>query len=479
MKYFILSQWVKENSSIKLQIEKATVNSPMLEIHFTTGDKLVCLYQSSSPFPYFSDFSKTAENGSTIWQQIVKTELYRIEIDGSDRIIRFYLQARDIYQQTTDYRLIFECMPPRGNLILCRKDSGKLMILDALDKYSFADNPHRQILPGMEYQSPNTGFSPVKEEIRYPLQIKIADKEYSFLNINGYFQTYFDQVILKNETDKKKARLYLYWQKELKKTELKLNKQQSELDEANKESLWLTFAEIIKTNLGTIHKGDCVLTAVNYYDPALKEITIPLHRDKSPKDNLNIYLKKYHKAKQGKAKIKLQIDRTNTDIGEIKEILSSFETDKWQDLEQKNSSASQAVVRLKQADSLFRIKVNDDWEIVVGRKARENDIITTQLGRPEDWWFHTRIYRGSHILLRNFNKKPPPDYLFEACSSLAAWFSKAKNSENVPVDFTQIRYVRKPRKSAAGFVTYSNHKTVFANPRDVNETREFVAKHAG
>ncbi|HOU72739.1 MAG TPA: hypothetical protein PLB85_05085, partial [Candidatus Syntrophosphaera sp.] len=82
------------------------------------------------------------------------------------------------------------------------------------------------------------------------------------------------------------------------------------------------------------------------------------------------------------------------------------------------------------------------------------------------------IYRGSHILLRCFRKTTPPDELISLCCSLAAWYSKARFSQNVPVDYTQIRYVRKPRKSPPGFVVYTEHRTVFADPRDLRSVRE-------
>jgi predicted ribosome quality control (RQC) complex YloA/Tae2 family protein len=73
----------------------------------------------------------------------------------------------------------------------------------------------------------------------------------------------------------------------------------------------------------------------------------------------------------------------------------------------------------------------------------------------------------AHVLLRNYRKQEPGADIIRLCSSLAAWYSSAKFSVNVPVDYTQVRYVRKPRGSAAGFVTYTNYKTCFANPLDI------------
>jgi len=86
--------------------------------------------------------------------------------------------------------------------------------------------------------------------------------------------------------------------------------------------------------------------------------------------------------------------------------------------------------------------------------------------------FHSRIYHGAHVLLRCFKKQEPGPELINLCCNLAAGYSKAKNSANVPVDYTQIRYVRKPRKSAPGLVIYTNHHSVYATPIDIRAARE-------
>jgi len=98
------------------------------------------------------------------------------------------------------------------------------------------------------------------------------------------------------------------------------------------------------------------------------------------------------------------------------------------------------------------------------------------LAKPDDWWFHTRIYRGTHIILRNYKRKELPETLKILCCRLAAYFSKAKKSSNIPVDYTQIRYVRKPRGSVAGYVTYKNQKTLYVDPLSMRETIKEIDK---
>ncbi|MBN1948983.1 MAG: DUF814 domain-containing protein, partial [Candidatus Cloacimonetes bacterium] len=118
----------------------------------------------------------------------------------------------------------------------------------------------------------------------------------------------------------------------------------------------------------------------------------------------------------------------------------------------------------------------DDWEILIGRNQEENDYLITRMAKPWDWWFHTRIFRGSHLVLRNLKKKEPPVQLIEICCRLAAYFSKARKSSQIPVDYTQKRYLRKPRHSAPGQVVYSQHKTTYADPLAFRSAREQLIK---
>ena len=467
---------------------------------------------------YFEDSGKKGATSSPqIWPNLNNANLYSVEIAEADRIITFKIRLKDIYQKVQEYRLIFECMPPQSNLILCIADNGKMTIHDALLKFTYADNPQRQVLPGLPYEAPRTSFKPEMDEVSYPMVIKPAKSDIELVtglsrvltesdavkatglsrvlpdanalkvtglsgtlpdvicnNMNDYFCNYYHKVVEQKEALQRKQKLFTQWSKELKKAEKKLAAQQAEASEAELENTWLTYSEMLKTNLGKLKKGDASFETINYYDPEMNLITIPLKTDKNPQDNLRYYLKKYHKAKQGKEKIETQIGKTQKDIAQFKDIMLLFESDQWTRLDIDTGKTGDALVKLKQTDNLFRLPVDEHWEIIIGRKAKENDLITTQIGKPTDWWFHTRIYHGSHILLRNYHKKEPPNSLIELCCGLAAWFSKAKNSENVPVDYTQIRFVRKPRKSAPGFVTYTNHKTVFVDPIDVNAAKKIL-----
>ena len=103
----------------------------------------------------------------------------------------------------------------------------------------------------------------------------------------------------------------------------------------------------------------------------------------------------------------------------------------------------------------------DGYTIYVGRNNKENDYLTTKFANKNDIWFHTKDVHGSHVILKtNPNEVVPDEILIEA-AKLAALHSKAKNSSNVPVDYCQVRFVKKPSGSNPGFVIYTNNKTIF------------------
>ena len=106
----------------------------------------------------------------------------------------------------------------------------------------------------------------------------------------------------------------------------------------------------------------------------------------------------------------------------------------------------------------------DGFTLYVGKNNKQNDYITTKLGKNEDLWFHTKDIRGSHCLLK-CNGEAVKEHTIIACASIAAFHSKAKLSSNVPVDYCFIKNVKKPSGSKPGMVIYTNNKTLYVKPK--------------
>ncbi len=411
-------------------------------------------------------------------QHLSRARLEKVSISEQDRIIYLDFSKPDPFQQKQEFRLILELIPQFGNIILTRRDGNRLMIIDCAKKIALAENRYRQLLPAAEYEAPPAGFINQQEEIRFPLGFDagmdvVDNSTAGYEKVNDLLEALYYEGWLQKLSDQNLRDHRKKLNNEKKKKTDKLVKLQAELNDAERETKWLQTGELLKANQQLIKPGSKEITLVNYFDAEMKDVSISLQEDKSAQWNINNYFKKYRKAKTGKTKIAEQIAKTKEEITELEQKVSCLAKINLLLPGQKVQAVSG---KNPVMESISRLKVNEEWEFLIGRNSTENDLITTLIARPDDWWFHTRIYKGTHVVLRNLKKKELPEYLLVIGCRLAAYFSKAGKSGNVPVDYTQIRYVRKPRGSAPGYVVYINQKTLYIDPLSLRQARQEVAK---
>lgn len=464
MKYAFLSAWAEQYKDFSAQLENINLAEDSLHLNLKKGGKLVILLLMRDSFIYHSAEQGAAKVGPELWPQLRNSRISEPRIFEQDRIIEFKLENTDIYGETRHYLLICELMPPKPNVILCKIPG--MAVVDALQKYSLADNPMRMVLANQPYYPPQTSFMP---ELNPNLQIPAVEGTQAN-DINAYFALMHQHSQHKTDKDAQQIRKLKILEREQKKVQKRLKMQQQDLKNAEQAEYFHACAEAIKPNMGSIKAGQRELSTTDYLSPNLDSITVPLLPDKSPLQNLNHYIKKYQKAKNGLAIIRLNIAKTESELHSMLALIQRLQAGEDLDIDSRDNSQVMSQ-KVQQLDRILNLRIDDHWQIYIGRKAKENDYITTKLGKAQDWWFHSRIYRGAHVLLRNYKKQEPQPELIRMCCALAAWYSQAKFSVNVPVDYTQIRYVRKPRGSAAGFVTYTNYKTCFADPRDIRSVK--------
>ncbi|MDD4805170.1 MAG: NFACT RNA binding domain-containing protein [Candidatus Cloacimonetes bacterium] len=464
MKYTYLAAWAKEYALDHAVIERIYLGAAGLYIAMKDGRVLVLVLSARDSFIFYRDTAPEAKPGPELWPQIRNSKIYGCRIHSSDRIIEFHVDHNDMYGECKKYTLVMEFMPPKPNVILCKREG--MIVVDAITKYSLSENPMRMVLPNQPYYPPKTSFQP---EAISGSGFPLCDSQ-TASSANTYFALCYAKSLQDSDCNQALKSKMKHLQREMKKAIKRKEMQAQDLQNAEKAEYYRTCAEALKPVLKSIKAGQQMVRAVNYLSPDLEEIDIPLQADKSPLQNLNSYIKKYHKAKNGLEIIKVNMVKTEEEIARIKSLITRLESGEDLDLESgDNLQVMSQKVQL--TDRILNLRLDDSWQIYIGRKAKENDYITTKLGKAQDWWFHCRIYRGAHVLLRNYRKQEPGADIIRLCSSLAAWYSSAKFSVNVPVDYTQVRYVRKPRGSAAGFVTYTNYKTCFANPLDIRAVR--------
>jgi predicted ribosome quality control (RQC) complex YloA/Tae2 family protein len=478
MHYKYLEQWVNENSSLKLTVKEITKFRDQIFIGSMRSQKGLHINLSSENSFIFHvekplhDFTRHREL-NTFNQHLQHAKLKEINMHSHDRVITLIFEYLDLYNHLKSYKLVLELIPHYQNIVLLGNND---VILDCLRKVSYAENRHRQVLPGLVYQPP-PAFQVDRQEVNYPLKFddngKIMEAAVDgYKEMNSFFAAYYQDYILTNKLESERKQQSRSIDKEIKKKIRKLKKQESEYKEAESGEKWKQYGELLKSHLHLVKKGDEYVTVTNYYDSDYPQISIPIKKDKSPQANVELYFKKYRKARDGKDIIAKQIEKTKQEIKELGRKRERVQYEVY--LTDDKSEPAQKSKKYK----FRKLDVDNDWQIIVGRSAKENDFLITKVAQSWDWWFHTRIFHGTHVILRNFAKKEMPDELLRLCCRLAAYYSKAKQSVNVPVDYTQVRYLRKPRGSAAGFVTYTNQKTLFVDPLSFREARAYLATRA-
>lgn len=233
-------------------------------------------------------------------------------------------------------------------------------------------------------------------------------------------------------------------------------------------------ADLINASLYNIENGANFIEVPNLYDNSLSTMKIRLDPMLSASQNAQKYYKKYRKAKTATHVLKEQIENSHKEfeyissvIDELSRVSSEDELD-----EIRNELYSQGYLKTKR-----KFKINkklkpieylstDGFKILVGRNNTQNDELTLKVSKKSDIWFHTKDIHGSHTVIVTENKVPPKDTLIQA-AMLAAYHSKAKESSNIPVDYTEIRNVHKPNYAKPGMVIYKKNNTLYVTP-DIN-----------
>jgi predicted ribosome quality control (RQC) complex YloA/Tae2 family protein len=235
-------------------------------------------------------------------------------------------------------------------------------------------------------------------------------------------------------------------------------------------------AQLILWNIHQIPEGVQEAEVVDYEDPDLKKVNIQLNPNLSPKayaDELFARAKRLENVSEIEERIQLLEKKRNIIeqyLMELEEITNIKELKRWPD--RLHAIGIDVVSSTKKSSSQpermpFREYYFQGYTIRVGKSAKESDELTLKLSKKYDWFFHAQDIRGSHVIVTHSEKKRLEQLapsVIEVAAIIAAHFSEARHSSYVPVQYTQVRYIRKPRKSPAGFVTFHTYKTVFVNP---------------
>ncbi len=257
---------------------------------------------------------------------------------------------------------------------------------------------------------------------------------------------------------------------EIDKLKLKLKKLQKDFDHASKLDQFQLYGELLMANIYQFEKGVESVKVQNYYSEDLEEIIIAVSPRKTPIDNAQSYFTKYNKAKNALKKIEEQKEITEDDIRYFEMLAQQVQQASPSDIEEiREELAEGGYLRLRASKKKKKVVKptpekfvsSTGIEISVGKNNKQNDFLTFKLSKKSDLWFHTKDIPGSHVVIHHDN---PDEETIREAAMLSAYYSKARSSSSVPVDYTEIRHVKKPSGSKPGFVIYFEQKTIYITP---------------
>lgn len=254
---------------------------------------------------------------------------------------------------------------------------------------------------------------------------------------------------------------------------LKIFRQQL-LDCAGKEK-FKQYGELITANIYQIKENTTEIKVLNYFDENYPEITIKLSPALSPSQNAQKYFTKYNKAKTTEIQSEIQIKKTEKELAYLESVADSLSrADNIHEiLEIKEELISEEYITIqeqkkkqkKQKTKIYKPKeyTIDGYTIYVGKNNRQNDYLTLKLSRSNDLWLHTKNTPGSHVIIKKKEDEEIPDKIIIAAAKLAAANSKAKSGAKTPVDFTEVKNVKKPSGAKPGMVIYDKYNTTYVS----------------
>lgn len=273
---------------------------------------------------------------------------------------------------------------------------------------------------------------------------------------------------------------------EVKKYTKRLENMNQKLEECSKMDSYRLYGELITANLYKIkEENSSSIILENYYDNN-QPIMIPLDKTIPISYNAKKYFKKYSKLKNALAIVTKQKQETAKEISYLESIVYELEHAKtiteidsiYQEIsetillkETRLSNKKKMTKNSKKKTASMGEPLElliEDFTVYIGKNNKQNDYLTLKVAHANDLWFHTKTLHGSHVILKSEGKEVPQEVI-NRCASLAAYYSKASLSSNVPVDYTFARYVKKPSGSKPGMVIYTNYTTVNVNPKSEKE----------
>lgn len=290
--------------------------------------------------------------------------------------------------------------------------------------------------------------------------------------ISECLEAYYGDKAERDTVKQRALDLIRFVQNEKAKNEKKMEKLKETVEEAQDADKYRVLGELLTAYMHQINRGDKSVELINFYDEEQATVTIELDAQLTPSDNAQRYFRKYTKQKNSIAVVEEQMALTRDEITYMETLLQQLGNASLADIEEiRDELVEQGYLRSRVKRGPKRKKTakptlmcytsSEGVSIYVGKNNTQNEYLTNRLASPSDVWLHTKDIPGSHVVIRGGDFG---DATLEEAAMLSGYYSQARESSLIPVDYTFIRHVRKPSGAKPGFVIYDHQKTLFITP---------------
>jgi len=247
--------------------------------------------------------------------------------------------------------------------------------------------------------------------------------------------------------------------------------------------IWKRYGDLLLANIGTATRDGDTVRVTDYFTDNAPQIDIPGEAHRPLNEIAEEYFRKYTKARNGRRVIEERLAETEKQVAKgeawvarIDQAIEAGDEGFVYTLVAPPKKAQSRLSKKRKAEAAFKgarsFISSDGFEILVGKKAADNDFLTFRVARSLEMWLHAADYPGSHVVIRNPQKKELPDRTLIEAAELAAFYSDAREQTKAAVNYTLRKFVNKPRKSAPGLVSLASHKTIMVKPQITAKKKE-------
>ncbi len=290
------------------------------------------------------------------------------------------------------------------------------------------------------------------------------------LPFSNCWRTFYEEKVEKEEKEELKRKALLKLRNRLETLKLKLKKLASKEELEKQAEIERMRGELLKYNLSAVKPGAKAVRLYNYYTG--KEEEIPIDPSISPKENAEKYFKAYKKLKRKAEKVEELKGKLEEEIEQVETLIEAAISGKALEELLPPVSKEKSTKHTEKDFPFFTVTLPSGKKLIIGKNSRGNELVSLKLANPWDIWFHAKEIPGSHVLLRLKKGEKASEEDILTAASAAAYFSKARESGKVPVDYTEAKNLRKPSGTPAGLVIYKKEKTIYVSPQMFKEVME-------